>query len=68
MILPKPQNQYDVRDESVTRSILEQADRQNVKFNRDYDVADGRIILTSPNGTRYAIEVDNAGALSTTAI
>ena len=68
MILPKPPKQYDTKDESITRSMIEQADRQKGKFNRDYDVADGRIILTSPNGTRYAIEVDNAGTLSTTAI
>jgi len=26
------------------------------------------LILTSPNGTRYKIEVDNSGALSTTAL
>lgn len=47
---------------------VERADRQNLKTNRDNYLGEGRLILTSPNGTQYSVEVDNAGALSTTAI
>ena len=47
---------------------LEAADRYNLKRDRDNDVGRGRIILKSPDGTRYAITVDNAGALSASAV
>lgn len=47
---------------------LEAADRYNLKRDRDNYVGQGRLILTSPNGTRYAITVDNTGALSTAAV
>lgn len=35
---------------------------------RDVEIASGRLILTSPDGTRYSVTVDNAGNLSTTSI
>ena len=45
----------------------------NIKIGKDYGV--GRItigvstvILTSPNGTRYRLNVDNSGNLSTTLV
>lgn len=47
---------------------IEAADRYNLKRDRDNDVGRGRIILKSPDGTRYAITVDNAGALSASAV
>ena len=49
-------------------SIMERADSQNVKKNQDIELGQNRIILTSPNGTRYALAVDNAGALSTVVV
>ena len=50
------------------RRMLEQADNQNHKKDRNLYVSPGLLILTSPDGTKYSIEVDNAGALSTTAV
>lgn len=47
---------------------LEKADALNHKRNRDIEVGQARLILTSPNGTRYSVEVDNAGNLSTSAV
>ena len=45
---------------------IEQADNENLKTDRDNDVGPrGRLILRSPNGTRYALKVSDAGALST---
>lgn len=43
---------------------IEQADAQNHKRGRDVYVAPGRLILTAPNGTLYALTVSNTGTLS----
>ncbi len=64
MKLPVPQDPM-MRE---TVRILERMDSQNRKTNQDIEMAGNRIILTSPNGTRYALVVDNAGTLSTVAI
>lgn len=48
--------------------ILEREDSQNVKKNRNIEMGDNQLILTSPDGSRYALVVDNAGALSTVAV
>ena len=36
----------------------------NCKKQVDIDVYPGRLILRSPNGTRYSLTVSNAGALT----
>lgn len=47
---------------------LVREDERNRKVGQDVRLLVGeRIILKSPDGSRWAIEVDNAGALSTTA-
>lgn len=68
MKLPRVPSKYDERDQTDTRAAIEQADAQNYKRNRDLEIGDNRIILKAPNGTRYAITVDNAGVLSTAAV
>jgi len=50
------------------RQQIERADKQNHKKDLDIYVSPGRLILTSPDGTKYSVEVDNAGALSTSAV
>lgn len=68
MKLPMPPASYR-RDIEIERNRqLEIADMENLKANRDVDPGLGRIILTSPNGTRYAITVSNTGTLSTVAV
>lgn len=47
---------------------IEQADAMNYKRDRDLEIGDNRLILTSPNGSRYALTVDNAGVIGTTAL
>lgn len=47
---------------------IEQADAHNHKRNQDIHVGGGLLILTSPDGTKYSVEVDNAGNLSTSAV
>ena len=47
---------------------LTREDERNRKVGRDVTLLVGeRIILKSPDGSRWAITVSNAGALSTTA-
>lgn len=47
---------------------LEAADRAAVKEGLDYNVGGGRVILTAPNGTRWALQVSNTGTLSAVAL
>lgn len=68
MNLPSPPDQYNRDDQSRVRDILGRADTENHKRGRDINVAPGRLILTSPNGTRYAITVSNSGVLSTAVV
>lgn len=67
MRLPTPQPRYDMRTEAARNRQIEQSDAENHKRNRDIEVGRARVILTSPNGTRYALVVSNTGALSTVA-
>lgn len=68
MKLPMPRGQYSrEREVEVVRQV-EQADGENHKKNRDVEIGQGRLILTSPDGTRWSIEVSNAGAISATSL
>jgi hypothetical protein len=68
MKLPTAARDYDLRDQAQMRTLLERADVQNMKRGQDIEVSSARLILTSPNGTRYSVTVDNSGNLSATAI
>jgi hypothetical protein len=68
MKLPTPTSGYSRADQQEVRRTLELADRDNHKRNRDVEIGAGRLILTSPNGTRYSITVDNAGVISAVAV
>ena len=68
MKLPTAARQYDLQDQAQMRNLLERADVQNMKRGQDIEVSPARLILTSPNGTRYSVTVDNSGNLSATAI
>ncbi len=67
--LSRPEPAYSIVSETNRNFALEQADRANFKKFEDIDLAnDERLILVSPNGTRYSVTVDNSGNLGTTAI
>lgn len=68
MRLPMPPGTYRREVEIERNRQIELADLENLKANRDVDPGLGRIILTSPNGTRYALTVSDAGVLSAVAI
>jgi hypothetical protein len=59
--LPSPGPSYSVENEAQTRAALEREDKRNQKLGEP-------IILVSPNGSRFSLAVDNAGALSTVAL
>lgn len=69
MNLPSPPDKYDRTDQMKTRTMLERLDRQNHKKGQDTEIAGGaRLILSSPDGSRWSVEVDDAGALSAVAL
>lgn len=69
MKLPVPPAVYDASRETAKNNLLERADLQNRKLNSDVEIAGSeRLILSSPDGTRWKITVSNAGALSATAL
>lgn len=54
--------------ELARNGILERADAENHKRGRDIEVAPARLILTSPDGTRWTITVDNTGTIAATSL
>jgi hypothetical protein len=68
MNLPKPGHAYDARNEAETRTELERQDKRNRKTNADVEIGGQKLILTSPDGTRWSITVANDGTLSATAL
>lgn len=61
MNLPTPGPTYSEQNEAQARATLEREDKRNQKLGEP-------IILISPNKSRFALAVDNAGALSTVAL
>lgn len=58
---------YSQQDQARIRDDIEKADQENLKRGRDIELGSGRIIGTSPNGTRLAIVFNDDGTLSTEA-
>ena len=69
MRLSFPTDDYDVEHEIERNRELEANDLMNRKKRQDVEIATSeRLILSSPNGTRYKIEVSNSGVLSATSL
>tara|TARA_S200002703_G_scaffold30885_1_gene26903 strand:- start:134 stop:340 length:207 start_codon:yes stop_codon:yes gene_type:complete len=68
MILPTVANDYSGPQLREAFATIEQEDQLNHKRLQDVEVGDARLILKSPNGTRYSITVDNSGNLGATAL
>jgi len=64
MRLPRAPDQYDRRTETQRNLVIELADQQTHKRDEDLEIGAARLILKSPNGTRYEVKVDNSGNLS----
>jgi len=67
MKLSHPLPTYSVPQVAGNQFAIEQADAQNHKRERDIEVGDASVILTSANGTRYKLVISDAGVLSTSA-
>lgn len=69
MILPNPPGAYL---QSYFAPVLQQIARLlTTSYQKGSDVelnADQRLIIVSPNGTKYEIVVDNSGVLSASAV
>ena len=69
MILQQPPKNYDAEFEIERNRNIESEDLLNRKKQQDVEITkDERLILSSPNGTRYSLTVSNSGVLSATAI
>lgn len=67
-MIPTAPEQYSRADQQAMRAeIKRELDRRVVK-NTDIEPEPGRVILRSPNGSRFVLAVSNAGALSTVAV
>jgi hypothetical protein len=69
MSLTRAPNAYTREDQDRLRTELDKMDAANRKKGQDVEVAGAeRLILSSPNGSRWSIRVSNAGALSAVAL
>ena len=66
--LPDQPDNYDQFVERQRSLALEQADYLNRKKNQDIEVGDERIILKSPNGTRFKLVVNDLGVVTASAV
>ena len=68
MNLQQPGGAWDRNAEIQRNEEIRRADQANHKRGQDIEVAPGRLILTSPDGTRWAVNVSNLGVLSASAL
>ena len=69
MSLLRAPNAYSREDQDRLRTDLDKMDAKNRKTGQDVEVAGSeRLILSSPNGSRWDNKVSNAGALSAVAL
>lgn len=69
MSLPRAPEKYEQRWATEVLRQLDQRALTNFSKGSDIELGqDERIIMRSPNGTRWAIAVDDAGVIFTTAL
>lgn len=68
MRLPNVPNVFNRLIETERNRTLELADRQNRKVGQDVEIGGQRLILTSPDGTRWSITVSNMGLITATSL
>jgi len=67
LILPQVRNTYDPDDIRRLYAALQQADAENRKLYKHVVIASpGELLLQSPDGTWWTVNVANSGALGTT--
>lgn len=69
MKLMHPPPQYSPRIEAQRNATIENADMRNRKKGRDVELGDGeRLVMKSPDGTRWSVTVSNTGTLEVNAL
>lgn len=69
MSLPRPADKYDPRWAAENNRALEQKLAMAHRKGADVELGqDEKLILRSPNGSRWSITVSNAGTISATAL
>ena len=69
IVLPTVKPQYVAQDQSVRDEALKRLDSEALKRNQDIELQPGqKLVLRSPNGARWRLDVSNAGALTATAL
>lgn len=66
--LPTPKDRYNTADEQQRNRLIELELNKRLERFVDIDTRTNRIIIVSPNGTQYALTVDDAGTLGTVAV
>jgi len=67
MSLPRAPQTYRSGEENQFRAELGRELARSRKVGQDIELSTDRLILKSPDGTRYALVVANGGTLSTEA-
>jgi len=67
-MLPVAPPAYSAGEESQNRASIKRELDRKLERGVDIEMNDARIILKSPDGSRFALTVSNAGALSAVAI
>lgn len=68
MALPKPPAGYDQTDQAKTREEIDRELDNRLQRGQDIELLEGRLILQSPDGNRWALGVSNGGATTWTAV
>ena len=68
MKLPVPTPRYDFVMEQQRNATIEMMDARNHKRGVDLELVNERLIMQSPNGTRYVVSVTDLGVLEATAL
>ena len=68
MRLPNAGVKYHRNDLQLAYGEIERADSENHKKRQDIEVGDARLILKSPDATRYSETVDNSANLSASSL
>lgn len=68
MRLPNVPNVFNRLIETERNRTLELADQQNRKVGQDVELSGERLILKSPDGTRWSITVSNMGLITATSL
>ena len=67
-MLPVAPASYSSSEEAQNRASIQRELKRKLERGVDIEMDDARIILKSPDGTRYALAVNNLGMLSAVAI